>query len=110
MEKQKKQIILLAVFAVAALGAGSYFFLTRDTGSAASRMTRDRPAERRVRETTARDKKRGERRVKKDRREKAKVTAAERRERTATTKKKSERRTRRTTRKKVKKQEDKPAA
>lgn len=110
MEKQKKQIILLAVFAVAALGAGSYFFLIRDTGSTAARMTSDGPVERRKRETVDRGKAGGERRVKREKRSRTQVTATERREREGTTRKKAERRTRRGSKKKVKKIEDKPAA
>jgi len=110
MEKQKKQIILLAVFAVAALGAGSYFFLIRDTGADVRMKAGSETRERRVRETVDRGKAGGERRVKREKRSRTKVTATERREREGTTRKKAERRTRRGSKKKVKKIEDKPAA
>ena len=84
MDKQKKQIIALIVFAVAALGAGSYFVFFRGTGEdAAARHMRTGPVERRTRESSSAEVEKRKKRARPTKKRTARVKAGpERRERT----------------------------
>ncbi len=111
MDKQKKQIIVVAVLAVVALGAGGYFVMTRErVDPNLGRATNTGLAKRKVRadaETKKPDRKKRAARKKK----KATKVGATRKERKATGKKTAKRRSkRRGEGKKVKKKEIKPAA
>jgi len=109
--QQKKQIALLVVLAVGALGAGSYFFLIRDsTSDAVRRQMKDTPVKRHTRAST--DDGKVDRKKRRTRATKSKVKVApERKTREVRKTKTAERKKKKRSKgKKVKKQEQKPAA
>jgi hypothetical protein len=105
MDKQKQQKILLAVVCVLALGAGSFFFLTRDSGPTVQNTAKSGPTVRKAREVKAdADTKRSGRKVRdKKKATKAKVTTGRKERAERETKKKSTRKARGRKSKKVKK-------
>ncbi len=110
MDEQKKQKILLAALAVAALGAGSYFFLLRDSGGPAKGVMTGKNVGRKTRESTADkpERRRAQRSKKRDRGDK--VATVERKERKERTKTSRSRKTRRGSTRKEKKKQESPAA
>ena len=110
MDDQKKQKIVIAVLAVAALGAGSYYLVFRDSGVDPNRGRKEGPVVRRERATAEKvEQRRPEARAKRTR-EKPKFEVTKR-ERKKTDRKKVERRARRGSKKaKEKKKKIVPAA
>lgn len=112
MDKQKKQIMLVAVLAVVALGAGGYFVMTRErVDPNRGRATTTGPVQRKVREQAETKKTETKRRVAKTKKTPATEATASRKVRKDTGKKTAKRRSkRRGEGTKVKKKEIKPAA
>jgi uncharacterized protein HemX len=114
VDKQKKQIVLVAVLAVVALGAGGYAFLTRErVDPNLGRKATAEPQQRRAREVSESDK--PDRRKRDPKRRTAsrdsEMVGQDRKRREVTAKKAPSRRSgRRGATKKVKKKEVKPAA
>ena len=112
MDKQKKQIILVAVLAVVALGAGGYYVMTRErVDPNLGRATTTGPVKRKVREKVETKKTDRKKRAKSRKRRDDTKVGVTRKERKSSGKKTAKRRSkRRGTGTKVKKKEIKPAA
>lgn len=106
MDAAKRQKVMLGLVAVLAIGAGTYYFVLRDTGSERTAKAESVVTERRTRVVATRKDK-----VRKARSERKQVKKARsRREREFFDPEKSEKRTRRQKGKKVKKRKVAPAA
>ena len=111
MDAQKKQKVMIAVIATVVLGAGTSFFVFRDSSASGEKAVNTGPVTRRVRETTQTEGKSARRtRATKTRANKPKA-AVKRRQREEVESKTAERRTKRgQNRKKIKKNVPTPAA
>ena len=109
MDEKKKQIVMICVLGALVVGAGSYYFLIRDSGSTRKANQSRGLAERKVRESTAKVDTR--KRKNRSRGSKAPtIVKAGRKERKASTRQQAKRKSRRGTAKKIKKKKMSPAA
>ncbi len=109
MDDKKKQIVMLCAVGALVVGAGSYYFLIRDSGSTRAETQERGPAVRKVRVVETKDDTR--KRKKRSRNSKVPtITTTSRKERTATQQKQATRKTRRGTAKQIKKKKLSPAS
>ncbi len=107
MAQDQKQKVLLAILAVVALGAGSYFMFLRDSGPAINTAVDNEPGQRRVRKETTENAPRRREVTRRAPTEKAEPVRREREEIEAPTSSRRERRNKNT---EVKKKTIAPAA